>query len=128
MILRAFLCIAGIALAAGPSRGESLAERIAKAKADSSKVVRPPTVRQDPSTATGASAQAPTAAAPTVSPAPQDAVPSSDPRVSSPKDTSAIKQLPPRTLPFKEQMMFAGGFMIFLALMITSMQNFNPND
>lgn len=43
-------------------------------------------------------------------------------------DTSAIKQLPPRTLPFKQQMMFAGGFMVFVALMLTSMQNLNPND
>lgn len=43
-------------------------------------------------------------------------------------DTSEIKQLPPRTLPFKQQMMFAGGFMVFVALMLTSMQNLNPND
>ena len=43
-------------------------------------------------------------------------------------DSSDLKQLPPRVLPFKQQMMFAGGFMIFLAVMLTSMQNFNPND
>ncbi len=43
-------------------------------------------------------------------------------------DSSDLKQLPPRVLPFKQQMMFAGGFMIFLAIMLTSMQNLNPND
>lgn len=43
-------------------------------------------------------------------------------------DTSDLKQLPPRTLPLGKQMMFAGGFMVFLAIMLTSMQNFNPND
>lgn len=43
-------------------------------------------------------------------------------------DSSDLKQLPPRTLPLKQQMMFAGGFMAFLALMLTSMQNLNPND
>lgn len=43
-------------------------------------------------------------------------------------DSLDLKQLPPRALPLKQQMMFAGGFMIFLALMMTSMQNFNPND
>lgn len=43
-------------------------------------------------------------------------------------DSSDLKQLPPRILPFKQQMMFAGGFMVFIALMLTSMQNLNPND
>ena len=43
-------------------------------------------------------------------------------------DSSDLKQLPPRILPLKQQMMFAGGFMVFMALMLTSMQNFNPND
>lgn len=43
-------------------------------------------------------------------------------------DSMDLKQLPPRTLPFRQQMMFAGGFMVFVALMLTSMQNFNPND
>ncbi|MEN9306313.1 MAG: hypothetical protein RL173_245 [Fibrobacterota bacterium] len=49
--------------------------------------------------------------------------------LSKPKvDSADLKQLPPRALPLKEQMMFAGGFMIFVAIMLTSMQNFNPND
>jgi len=49
--------------------------------------------------------------------------------LSKPKiDSSDLKQLPPRALPLKQQMMFAGGFMIFVAVMLTSMQNFNPND
>ena len=43
-------------------------------------------------------------------------------------DSSDLKQLPARALPLRQQMMFAGGFMIFLAIMLTSMQNFNPND
>jgi hypothetical protein len=43
-------------------------------------------------------------------------------------DSSDLKLLPPRILPLKKQMMFAGAFMVFLALMLTSMQNFNPND
>lgn len=43
-------------------------------------------------------------------------------------DSSDLKQLPARILPFKQQMMFAGGFMVFIALMLTSMQNLNPND
>ncbi len=43
-------------------------------------------------------------------------------------DTLDVKQLPPRILPLKQQMMFAGGVMIFLTLMMSSMQNFNPND
>jgi len=43
-------------------------------------------------------------------------------------DSSDLKQLPPRALPLKKQMMFAGGFMVCVALMLTSMQNFNPND
>ena len=44
------------------------------------------------------------------------------------RDTSETHHLPPRTLPLKRQMMFAGGFMVFIALMMTSLQNFNPND
>lgn len=44
------------------------------------------------------------------------------------RDSSAVKKLPDRVLPLSEQMMYAGGFMVFLALMITSLQNFNPND
>jgi hypothetical protein len=39
-----------------------------------------------------------------------------------------VKKLPDRILPLSQQMMYAGGFMVFLALMITSLQNFNPND
>ena len=45
-------------------------------------------------------------------------------------DSSAaqVKQrsLPPRTLTLRQQVMFAGGFMAFIALMMASMQNFNP--
>ena len=43
-------------------------------------------------------------------------------------DSSATKQrmLPPRTLTLRQQVMFAGGFMTFVALMMASMQNFNP--
>ena len=44
------------------------------------------------------------------------------------RDSSAVKKLPDRILPLSQQMMYAGGFMVFLALMITSLQNFNPND
>lgn len=44
------------------------------------------------------------------------------------RDTTETHHLPPRTLPLKRQMIFAGGFMVFLALMMTSLQNFNPND
>lgn len=36
------------------------------------------------------------------------------------------RSLPPRTLTLREQVMFAGGFMAFVALMMASMQNFNP--
>lgn len=48
--------------------------------------------------------------------------------VAAPKDTTDLKKLPPRVLPLKDQMVFAGGFMVFIALMMTSLQNFNPND
>jgi hypothetical protein len=36
------------------------------------------------------------------------------------------RSLPPRTLTLRQQVMFAGGFMAFVALMMASMQNFNP--
>ena len=45
-----------------------------------------------------------------------------------PVDSAQKKQLPERVLPLSQQMMYAGGFMVFLALMISSLQNFNPND
>jgi len=38
----------------------------------------------------------------------------------------AKRSLPARTLTLRQQVMFAGGFMAFVALMMTSMQNFNP--
>lgn len=44
-------------------------------------------------------------------------------------DSTAAKRprsLPPRTLTLRQQVMFAGGFMAFIALMMASMQNFNP--
>lgn len=44
-------------------------------------------------------------------------------------DSTAAKRqrtLPPRTLTLRLQVMFAGGFMAFIALMMASMQNFNP--
>lgn len=44
-------------------------------------------------------------------------------------DSTATKRprsLPPRTLTLRQQVMFAGGFMAFIALMMASMQNFNP--
>lgn len=44
-------------------------------------------------------------------------------------DSTAAKRprsLPPRTLSLRHQVMFAGGFMAFIALMMASMQNFNP--
>lgn len=43
-------------------------------------------------------------------------------------DSAATRQrsLPPRTLTLRQQVMFAGGFMAFIALMMASMQNFNP--
>lgn len=44
------------------------------------------------------------------------------------RDSSQVKKLPDRILPLSQQMMYAGGFMVFLALMISSLQNFNPND
>jgi len=44
------------------------------------------------------------------------------------RDSSQLKKLPDRVLPLSKQMMYAGGFMVFLALMITSLQNLNPND
>ena len=43
-------------------------------------------------------------------------------------DSSRARSLPPRSLPLSQQMVFAGGFMVFVALMITSLQNLNPND
>jgi hypothetical protein len=46
----------------------------------------------------------------------------------SARDSSQFRKLPDRIMPLSRQMMFAGGFMIFLAVMITSLQNFNPND
>jgi hypothetical protein len=51
--------------------------------------------------------------------------------VPSPVDSSKMaavekRSLPPRTLSLRHQVMFAGGFMAFVALMMTSMQNFNP--
>ena len=36
------------------------------------------------------------------------------------------RSLPLRTLTLRQQVMFAGGFMAFVAIMMTSMQNFNP--
>lgn len=43
------------------------------------------------------------------------------------RDSAVHKRsLPPRTLTLRQQVMFAGGFMAFVALMMTSMQNFNP--
>lgn len=50
------------------------------------------------------------------------------PGVGSLSDSLAKKprSLPPRTLTLREQVMFAGGFMAFVALMMASMQNFNP--
>ena len=48
-------------------------------------------------------------------------------RVDSSKMAAVEKRsLPPRTLSLRHQVMFAGGFMAFVALMMTSMQNFNP--
>lgn len=47
----------------------------------------------------------------------------------SPTDSAAkvpARQLPARTLTLRQQVMFAGGFMAFIALMMASMQNFNP--
>lgn len=44
------------------------------------------------------------------------------------RDSSEVKKLPDRILPLSQQMMYAGGFMVFLVLMVTSLQNFNPND
>jgi len=47
----------------------------------------------------------------------------------SPADSAAKvpdRQLPARTLTLRQQVMFAGGFMAFIALMMASMQNFNP--
>ena len=43
-------------------------------------------------------------------------------------DSTANKPraLPPRKLTLRQQVMFAGGFMTFVALMMASMQNFNP--
>ena len=43
-------------------------------------------------------------------------------------DSTAKKPraLPPRSLTLRQQVMFAGGFMTFIALMMASMQNFNP--
>jgi hypothetical protein len=46
----------------------------------------------------------------------------------SARDSTQLRKLPDRVMPLSRQMMFAGGFMIFLAVMITSLQNFNPND
>lgn len=41
-------------------------------------------------------------------------------------DSTRKRELPPRTLTLRQQVMFAGGFMGFVALMMASMQNFNP--
>jgi hypothetical protein len=43
-------------------------------------------------------------------------------------DSLSRKALPPRVMPLSDQMMYAGGFMVFLALMVASLQNLNPND
>lgn len=54
-----------------------------------------------------------------------DSLSSGSPR--APGDSASHKRsLPPRTLTLREQVMFAGGFMAFIALMMASMQNFNP--
>lgn len=57
-----------------------------------------------------------------------DSLANTDSAKTAARDSSAVKKLPDRVLPLSEQMMYAGGFMVFLALMITSLQNFNPND
>jgi hypothetical protein len=57
-----------------------------------------------------------------------DSLAKTDSAAKAVRDSSQFKKLPDRILPLSEQMMYAGGFMVFLALMITSLQNFNPND
>lgn len=57
-----------------------------------------------------------------------DSIAAKDSTRLSSRDSSQFKKLPDRVMPLSRQMMFAGGFMVFLALMITSLQNFNPSD
>jgi len=118
----ALLAMAGIAFTALPSRSAPISDQIkARNRISDSIAIEKAFARPAATPDTSATQNSPTndpATAPTTPQAP--AKPASD--------TSEIKQLPPRTLPFKQQMMFAGGFMVFVALMLTSMQNFNPND
>lgn len=120
----ALLATAGIAFTALPSRSAPISDQILARKRISDsiaieKALARPAATPDTSAKQAASANDPA----------RDAGAATPPAPSKPaSDTSEIKQLPQRTLPFKQQMMFAGGFMVFVALMLTSMQNFNPND
>ncbi len=121
----ALAAVLGIAFAASPARSAPISEQIlarkriddsiAIAKALNQAPAAPDTSGRRSSSATDASRET-------------EPVAVARPVAGSASDTSEIKQLPPRTLPFKQQMMFAGGFMVFVALMLTSMQNLNPND
>lgn len=120
----ALAAVVGVAFTASPSRSAPISEQILARKrvTDSiaiAKAMGRTPAASDTSAKPSTPANAPSPIAATTAP-PAPAAPASD--------TSDIKQLPPRTLPFKQQMMFAGGFMVFVALMLTSMQNLNPND
>lgn len=120
----ALAAMLGIAVAASPSWSASMPEQIKARKRISDSIAIAKALGQAP--ATSDTSAKPTAPASDPSPNTGTTAPPVPARGAS--DTSGIKQLPPRTLPFKQQMMFAGGFMVFVALMLTSMQNLNPND
>lgn len=57
---------------------------------------------------------------------PSDSASLADSARSADSTASKPRALPPRSLTLRQQVMFAGGFMTFVALMMASMQNFNP--
>lgn len=120
----ALAAVVGIAFTASPSWSAPISEQILARKRVSDSIAIAKALGQAPAPAD--TSAKPTTPANDPSPIAGTTAPPVPARGAS--DTSEIKQLPPRTLPFKQQMMFAGGFMVFVALMLTSMQNLNPND
>lgn len=120
----ALVAMIGIAFAASPSRSAPISEQIKARKRVSDSIAIAKAFGQ----AAAASDTSAKQNSPTDDPAGNMGATTPQAPAKPASDTSEIKQLPPRTLPFKQQMMFAGGFMVFVALMLTSMQNLNPND
>lgn len=120
----ALVAMIGIAFAASPSRSAPISEQIKARKRVSDSIA----IAKAFSQAAAASDTSAKQNSPTNDPVGDMGATTPLSPAKPASDTSEIKQLPPRTLPFKQQMMFAGGFMVFVALMLTSMQNLNPND